>query len=751
LFVLTGGTWAGSSGGSITFNGGGLLVLNDATFDCQFDGSMVNTSGANFLFNGGLFRKTGGTGSTTISVPFLNSGTTVVQTATLTLNGSVTNTGTISVSSGANLALAGGTQFYDTNSLVTGAGSVTVSAGTVTMDGDMTSNTLNITGGTINFNGPGMAAPGTLYITNGSLGGSNLVTVSGPMTWKVGTLTGASNIMANGGLTIGNGIGNINLFGRTLVNETNGTWAGSPGGSAINFSGGVLSNAPGATFDCAFDGTMVNDGGTDLFANGGLFRKTGGTGSTTISVPFYNNGTTEVQTATLTLNNVVMSDGTITVFSGANLALGGGTQFYSPSSVVTGAGSVTVSGATVNMAGNLTSNVLNITAGTINFNGTNTAAPAMFNITNGTAGGSNLVTVSGPMKWLAGSIDGTNLILANGGLSLGNGNGNLNLTSRTLVNGANGTWNGSPGGTIAFSGGAVLSNTAAGTFDCTFDGSMINNNGANLIANSGLFRKTGGTNATVIGVPFNNAGTVEVQTGTLYFSGQPYVQTSGATELNGGSISNSLPLRIQGGILQGNGKIGGSVTNAGITYPGATGGVGRTLITGAYTQTTNGALDFEISGTNIGNGFAQLAVSNSAILNGTLNVNFTNGFSPTTNDSFIILTCTNRLGIFSAFNYPSNGYDMTLVYTASNVTLQIAEVYTPTSSIVSLQPGNPGSGSNTLVLSGISGDYYAVQFATNIIGPWMDFSTNLAGTNGNWIVIDPSATNASRFYRVRSF
>ena len=53
----------------------------------------------------------------------------------------------------------------------------------------------------------------------------------------------------------------------------------------------------------------------------------------------------------------------------------------------------------------------------------------------------------------------------------------------------------------------------------------------------------------------------------------------------------------------------------------------------------------------------------------------------------------------------------------------------------------------TLWLAGIPGRTYYVQASTNMTA-WVDISTNVAGTNGLWNVVDADATNyPSRFYR----
>jgi uncharacterized repeat protein (TIGR03803 family) len=72
-----------------------------------------------------------------------------------------------------------------------------------------------------------------------------------------------------------------------------------------------------------------------------------------------------------------------------------------------------------------------------------------------------------------------------------------------------------------------------------------------------------------------------------------------------------------------------------------------------------------------------------------------------------------------------------------------------TISVESLQVGVPGPYTNTLTFAGNPSFQYLVQFATNLSGsPWFILSTNIASANGTWTVLDPTATNAQRFYRV---
>jgi len=68
---------------------------------------------------------------------------------------------------------------------------------------------------------------------------------------------------------------------------------------------------------------------------------------------------------------------------------------------------------------------------------------------------------------------------------------------------------------------------------------------------------------------------------------------------------------------------------------------------------------------------------------------------------------------------------------------------------VRLQVNVPGPHTNTLTMAGIPNYEYVLQFATNLTdSPWFNLSTNTAPSNGLWTVLDTTATNDWRYYRV---
>ena len=106
-------------------------------------------------------------------------------------------------------------------------------------------------------------------------------------------------------------------------------------------------------------------------------------------------------------------------------------------------------------------------------------------------------------------------------------------------------------------------------------------------------------------------------------------------------------VNIEGGLLQGFGTIQGNLINAGTVHPGD--GPGMLTVNGNYTQDSGGILDIEIGGSRPGTDYSVLSVSGLATLNagGVLDVSLLNGFSPTSNETFVILTSGGLSGMFT--------------------------------------------------------------------------------------------------------
>ena len=214
---------------------------------------------------------------------------------------------------------------------------------------------------------------------------------------------------------------------------------------------------------------------------------------------------------------------------------------------------------------------------TLTLNGTSTVgANGVFSQSGGALAGAGDLAVNGPLIWTGGTLSGAGTIFANGSLNISNA-ASKTLSGRTLVNSGNALWS---AGTILLASSGVISNTATGTFDCAFDGSLSSGGGSGqAVMNTGLFRKTAGTGVTTINNPiaFNNAGTVEVQTGTLGLGG-------GGTSSGNFKVPVNTTLDLPNGTHNLTGGVSGagrfSVSGATLNLAGLLGVTGTNLFSG---------------------------------------------------------------------------------------------------------------------------------------------------------------------------
>ncbi|MCC6124260.1 MAG: hypothetical protein IT426_04815 [Pirellulales bacterium] len=206
----------------------------------------------------------------------------------------------------------------------------------------------------------------------------------------------------------------------------------------------------------------------------------------------------------------------------------------------------------------------------------------------GTLGGGGAVQIAGTMNWNGGTISSSGGISVAAGGNLALGGGNLYLNGTSLVN----------AGTVAQSGygnfyaqgtNAAFDNLAGGLFDCRSDSSISTFTGAGAtFNNSGTFRKSAGSGKSLVAWTFNNAGIVEVQTGTLRLSGGGTHRgtfnvaagtklefSQGTHSFSGAAFSNSGTILLSGGTAYFNAPavLPEAVTLAGVAILGGPGAV----------------------------------------------------------------------------------------------------------------------------------------------------------------------------------
>jgi len=397
--------------------------------------------------------------------------------------------------------------------------SLTVGAGTTTWTGGTNSGTLASTNGTLNvagtlansggiLQGPTGTQTGTLSINSATVSGG---TLQGAMTSKGSSFSGVT-LASGASLTSGAG-------GAT-------TWNG---GTVVGtlYTGSAVLN---------LTGSITNQGGIHNVGAGTLNNSGTVTGGT-------------IDVATLgSMNNT----GTLQSAAWSNMTIngtGGGTLNNS-------GGSITVTGGTLTLQGNLTVN-----GGTI----TGTASHAV------TAnGGAILNGVSfSNLSMSTGALTGTNTITG----------GTNTITGATIA-----------GSTLNITNGTnTLSNLTDGT------GSLVNiSGGANTM--SGTFTNAGGSDTyslsggtlTLNGASFNGQ-TLSQSNGTLDIEGTvdplgSYTLSGGTLDLNPSSLFTVGTVTMSSGTVEGTGQIEATTltSNVGLDQSEVDGGIGR----GSTTLTT---------------------------------------------------------------------------------------------------------------------------------------------------------------------
>lgn len=160
----------------------------------------------------------------------------------------------------------------------------------------------------------------------------------------------------------------------------------------------------------------------------------------------------------------------------------------------------------------------------------------------GTLTGSGSLSVSGLTTWTAGSMAGSGVTNANGGVQI-RGNAAKRL-ERTLNHSAAGSW--SDIGTLSVSG--TFNNLQGATFTILNDRPMIDLSPSGRFQNAGTVVKSTAMQRTLISMPFHNLGLVSVASGTLALEaggmhGGRFEANGGTLELAGGDhVLHASPL-----------------------------------------------------------------------------------------------------------------------------------------------------------------------------------------------------------------
>src|SRR5262245_26833911 len=442
------------------------------------------------------------------------------------------------------------------------ADNATVSSGSVTLTGSQAVTNFNLSGGTVT--------------------GAGDLTVSGIWNWTAGSMsgTGETVVAASGTLTISGGVS----LGRTLTVNGTGNWTAG----RIDVNNGTL--AINGTFTTTTDNGFENFGGTPAVNNAGTFTKSTATGVSYSNIPFNNTGTITINSGSMNLNAGGTSTGSYTAAAGAALNFNGGTHdvTLTGGKSVGGAGTIGFTGGTTTIGGAGTYNVTgtsNVTGGTFNVN--LAAGAGDWTQSGGALSGSGTVTVASGKSyaWSAGSMWGSaqTVIAAGATLTI---SGGVSLGRTLTVNGT-GNWT---AGRIDVNNGTLAIN---GTFTTTTDNGFENFGGTPAVNNAGTFTKSTATGVSYSNIPFNNTGTITINSGSM--------------NLNAGGTSTGSYTAAAGAALNFN----GGTHDVTLTGGKSVGGAGTIGFTGG-TTTIGGAGTYNVTGT-------------SNVTGGTVNLNLASG------------------------------------------------------------------------------------------------------------------------------
>ena len=646
-FIAFGGSAVASlvNAGSLNVTGADPALIHNV---CCSAGLIHNTST-------GTITRTSGTGDIAMNVPFDNDGAVTVSTGTLAIgfDGSGSG-GSFTIGSGAKLKL--NADFgLEVTAQITGAGTVDVAGGTLTVPQTATFSPANLTiaGGTLAL-GPNSSIPGAFSMTGGARQGTATLNLNGATTISGGDFSGAGATNVAGPATaLLNGSFGVHS-GHVLTLNGPSVWSAA----FIGFGGtgvGTLENngAMTITGDLAAIHNTCCDAGLIHNTSTGTITRSSGTGDFTMNVPFDNDGVFSLATGSWTIG-----------FAGSgstgSFALAAGTELktladygLAAGSSVTGAGRWRVQGGSlsVDAAATFTPTDLSLGGGILQLEA-NTAVPGAFTMSGGERRGGGALTLNGTADITGGALrgPGTTTIATATPAQLGGGFGIY--SGHTLNLNVPVTW---ASGTIGFGGngvGALVNNSAL-----TLTGDVNAHHdvccSAGLIHNAGTMTRSTSAGTATLDVPFENAGTLDLQTGTISHPGYSWTQTAGVTNVHAGATLGANP-QIQGGTVKGTGTINGDVTNtSGLVAPGASPGL--LTVTGNYTQASGGTLDVAIAGLTPGTQFDQLLVGGVASLGGTLALHSVT-FTPALTDTFkIIRGASSRTGTFATLTGASTG------------------------------------------------------------------------------------------------
>ena len=650
--------------GSITGSG---TLTSTTNFDVRSGAISASLSGSV-----GLTKTTSGTvilsGSNTYT------GLTLVQGGILELNsaagpavsGSLSITsGTVQldrsnqIASGQKVGVAGGVLALQGNSNTVGGVLLTSGSITGTAGGALTSTTpFDLQSGFVSANLSG--SPAVVK------SGSGTVTFAGANSYRGGTIVDGGLLQVTGQGTLGSTTGSLTVNpGATLDLGATTQTVGPMTITSGTVQGGTLIASSVTSNGGAIASVLAGPGG--LTQSSGVLTLTGANTYT---------GPTVVNSGTLVLNTT----GAPAIVGG--ITVNGGVARLNQNNQIGAASNVTIAGGTLDVQGySDTVNSFHLASGAVTGNGTIYSTTG-FVVDSGTisaslAGDGGLTKNTGGTVYLTGSNSYTGLTLINGGVLYAfNVPGPIVITAGQLFISGNAF---APAGSgvsslplikVIGTGYSEIQSGAIAPFNYFVDTTVRNPNGdLRITAGAELW---GGVQVKKGYLVVDVGGKLD---GPLTLTG-PHAEAR-IDGMLGDSRSRyhaSYGASVgAGAYLHGNGKILGSVVNAGTVSAGNS--PGKLTIGGNYTQLGSGTLLQDLASAT---SYDRLVVGGYAKLSGSVRVNYLNGFAPTVGQSFTILTAAGGV----------HGTLSLLDPRATGTLLSLGVVYKPTSVLLEYTQGS---------------------------------------------------------------